>query len=490
MVLAAMMKSTDIFRLTLSLLLVVGGVIFTLHLPFYPLSKNNMLSFRSQWFSQSFMGSTKRQLLSLNENKSNLFSAYQPNIMKTNSTTSATPTAKELARTALDLQNSTKIENVKTEATTSVDSPTVKAMQQISLETHSTTSSLQVQPITAKPTAKDSASKLPQRSNDIPPVLQLMKLGVYKKIDSAVKRFRAHPSSHTCAILDRYSGMLRPLRIIVSSTSAYLPVALNWLLYFGQLCPDRSSLYFICLDKETEEAFRNVSFPCAQSFHSLTRNHLWFLRIRLASELVERGYDVLLTDTDAVWIRNPFDVIEQFAESDIITSRGNFPQQIYRAFGATICMGFIYFKSTKAVRELLTDTILAMTRVTYPDDQYELNYLLVLNYSISYPARGKLDFHDSVAHDTGVGLSPTGTRFNFTLLAHETFRRHCEGVPMSQLQKSVVLHCLGSKNATQKSVSAAQSGVWGLKADFEKFPTEGTLDEYLHKISALDGLSG
>jgi hypothetical protein len=153
-------------------------------------------------------------------------------------------------------------------------------------------------------------------------------------------------------------------------------------------------------------------------------------------------------------------------------------------------MGFIYFKATKAVHELLADTMKAMIRVTYPDDQQEFNDVIARSYSLSYQSKGKVDYRNSTSPDTGLGRTPNGTMFNVTLLPHDTFRRLCEGVNVQRLQqRAIVLHCFGSKNATQKSVSTAKAGAWGLKEDFEKYPMEGTLDEYLGNISSFGSLN-
>jgi hypothetical protein len=43
----------------------------------------------------------------------------------------------------------------------------------------------------------------------------------------------------------------RPLKILISTNEKYIPLFLNWLIYYNQICPDRSNLYILCLDKAT-----------------------------------------------------------------------------------------------------------------------------------------------------------------------------------------------------------------------------------------------
>ena len=56
-----------------------------------------------------------------------------------------------------------------------------------------------------------------------------------------------HHSAHSCGVVDEKTKQLRPLRIIMGTSEKYIPVVLNWLIYFHIVCADRSTLYFLCL---------------------------------------------------------------------------------------------------------------------------------------------------------------------------------------------------------------------------------------------------
>ena len=48
----------------------------------------------------------------------------------------------------------------------------------------------------------------------------------------------------------------RPLRIIMSTTASYVPTLFNWLLYYREVCPDMSSLFFICMDPDSRKMMK------------------------------------------------------------------------------------------------------------------------------------------------------------------------------------------------------------------------------------------
>jgi hypothetical protein len=204
----------------------------------------------------------------------------------------------------------------------------------------------------------------------------------------------------------------------------------------------------------------------------------------MAKQLLEQGFDVLMADLDAVWIRNPFEEIEKFNNSDIISSRGTFPEDVSRKLGAAVCMGFVYFKATAAIKELMGDVAQAMTKRDDADDQREINRVLLNDHSLSFPG-SKLTYKGSTTANTGTAKTKGGLQYGVTLLPHESYRRICEGVPISTIQKSVVIHCLSAKDGSSKFESAATIGIWGLKDDYKDVPLVGPVDDFLDHITAL-----
>jgi hypothetical protein len=145
---------------------------------------------------------------------------------------------------------------------------------------------------------------------------------------------------HSCGVVE--NGATRSVRVVVSVSEDYFPVFVNWLLFFGRICPGLSSLYIICLDAKSEKLVPSIGLTCS-AVHHTSGNYMWPVRNKFAQDLLQQGHDVVLSDTDAYWIRNPFHAIQQH-HSDIVSSRGSFPFSESSKHGASLCIGFIYIR--------------------------------------------------------------------------------------------------------------------------------------------------
>jgi hypothetical protein len=191
------------------------------------------------------------------------------------------------------------------------------------------------------------------------------------------------PISHSCGVKDNGKKTVRSLRIMLSSTDEYFPVFLNWLVFYNKICPSISSLYMICLDPSVEMRIKKYGLSCAHVFHvkkNAALHQLWAVRAKLTLELLKGGYDVLMVDSDALFLQNPFKEVEKHISSDIISSRGAFPESIGRVLGASLCMGFVYVKASMYTVRLWGEIHGAMTSQANPDDQRETNMVCGTHY--------------------------------------------------------------------------------------------------------------
>ena len=135
--------------------------------------------------------------------------------------------------------------------------------------------------------------------------------------DSPANKLTVTKSS-SCGVL--WGDDTRPLRILVTCSDQYFPVFMNWLVHYHHICPIISNIFFICLDKGVEGRLFKIGLQCSHLFPYTTGYHkLWLARVRITQSLMRQGYDVLMTDVDAVWLRNPFHYIEKhIRQSDII----------------------------------------------------------------------------------------------------------------------------------------------------------------------------
>lgn len=326
--------------------------------------------------------------------------------------------------------------------------------------------------------------------NSTMPIAVMNKTDDHVNSDPSQTRLHVgHMTSHACGMKDPESGNLRPFRILMSSTDKYVNVILNWLIFYHQLCPDRSSLYFLCLDKTTELMMTKYGLQCSYVFHSsMNKNKLWLMRMRLTKQLLDQGFDVLMSDSDAVWLRNPFEYMEKFNTSDIVSSRASFPEDVSKRFGATLCMGFIYIKTNPQTKAMWGELNSVMSTDPRPDDQRSLNKVLM---SKGLQFKKHLDYLHTTEGDTGTLNYKNNPNMQVTLLPHEQFRRVCEGFKLSEIHDSYVAHCLLDKTGDAKEKGGKRYKLWALKDNWEQHylvpnETRRSVDEFLHDISNLD----
>lgn len=120
----------------------------------------------------------------------------------------------------------------------------------------------------------------------------------------------------------------------------------------------RDNIYLLCLDTESEVDIEKMGFHCVSTGKMWNRkiHFVWKLRIEVLSCLLEADYNVILSDSDALWIKDPKEDLDSplARGSSIVASRGNFPKGIGQRWGSTFCMGFILFRAGACMGTVLT----------------------------------------------------------------------------------------------------------------------------------------
>ena len=277
------------------------------------------------------------------------------------------------------------------------------------------------------------------------------------------------------------------VKIVVALSSSYMSVLQNWLKFYEKLLcsspspanastllaspvlpPYSSSLYFICFDDESQTSLFDLGYACSyipnksSSSSSNPRKHkVWLIRIQVISTLLKEGHHVLITDSDALWLRNPFNDLDRYQHKpiDIIASRGPHPFEITRRLGSSLCMGFIYIKNTEGTKVLLHDLYKRMLDIKgshVPDDQRDLNMMLynnglryadktIVNSNIT--SRGKLVYLGN--HE-----------INIVLLPQYSHRRLCKGVSTNVILQATIVHCMAPKSSDSKREEVTKHGLW------------------------------
>lgn len=350
-------------------------------------------------------------------------------------------------------------------------------------------------------------------------------------------------AGHDRCLLNSTSSF--PFRIVVFVDRSYLKLFKNWLLYFVSVCgtdaidSSPTTLEIVCMDLMTPKLILDMDLRCSSfSFvmnnsksleQHVIRAKVWTNRVVAMQQILQHNKtSILVSDLDALWLHDPFPLINQHIGSSlIIASRGLWPETVSAAWGATLCMGLMFLKSSEFTIHLLGEmkaqlmnsksktaeysdktikkskarrsSSLVRKSVTTDganqngkelliDDQYWLNTILQawkLQWkSVQFP----LVMNGSVVVDIGK-IFRLGNVHTIALLPHTNFVRHCFPFPLhgnysdrvgnfrylhalSKQDEVMVLHCLGiSGQAIRKNLFFVDYDLWRLgTSDVHKTP--------------------
>ena len=168
------------------------------------------------------------------------------------------------------------------------------------------------------------------------------------------------------------------MKIIAFGNSRYKRIAHNWALYLHRHGIENYTIYSLDQDIYDYLVKNKINTELLPLDIFEEGDHLWNWRERLKFifKLLNEGINVLHSDLDAVWLHNPLSLIE--SEYDIVASTGTFPKDVYKEVGYTLCMGWIYYKSSTIVKKLFQNVIHGNTHENF-DDQREMNRELFNN---------------------------------------------------------------------------------------------------------------
>ena len=116
---------------------------------------------------------------------------------------------------------------------------------------------------------------------------------------------------------------------------------------------------------------------------------LWAVRVLEAEKLLAAGHGAIFFDADAIWQTDVVTLLTAMSTEatetntatpppDVVASRGRFPHNIEKVWGATVCMGLIYFAPTPGAAALLR----AMRHYIDPDPAVPFDDQIAINRAL------------------------------------------------------------------------------------------------------------
>ncbi len=109
--------------------------------------------------------------------------------------------------------------------------------------------------------------------------------------------------------------------------------------------------------------------------------HSMIWKLMAARNFLRNGYDTLLSDTDALWLKDPIQDLFYSHSNDVIASTvwasNAFPPKFREKYGYTLCMGWIGFKSNLKVISYLDRVLFEVEKQNEGSDQRAFNHFLM-----------------------------------------------------------------------------------------------------------------
>ena len=137
----------------------------------------------------------------------------------------------------------------------------------------------------------------------------------------------------------------------------YIPYTMNMLISLSKWGLDRKIL-LVCLDRKSYEFLiqRGYTSACCfdtnitdfEAFGKGEYAKICFFKLLSICKILELGYDILYTDGDIVYFKNPIEAMKEFTgEYDIWIQNDMYME----GFKDNMCTGYFYLKSNETTRE-------------------------------------------------------------------------------------------------------------------------------------------
>jgi Nucleotide-diphospho-sugar transferase len=251
----------------------------------------------------------------------------------------------------------------------------------------------------------------------------------------------------------------------------YLGVGVRWIEAMRRL--DVDNYVIIAGDSATHEFLKGVGVASIEARIDIRNISLSYrspfgftakglginaLKFPVVNALLKEGYDVVMSDADALWLQNPmpyFPLAIDVAFQRVVY----FPRSIVVEWGFAACSGFVFFRSKPCVASFVDHCI--REHRTVQSDQLALN-LALLDADTCWPTPGASDrpvsqsnlqqdelniLFEAAARNSIVGRV---NRYGFNVLAlpHREFWRH--SFVRCHRSEMVICHPNSPKNDQEK----------------------------------------
>eukprot|EP00002_Diphylleia_rotans_P000201 TRINITY_DN100_c0_g2_i2.p1 TRINITY_DN100_c0_g2~~TRINITY_DN100_c0_g2_i2.p1 ORF type:complete len:382 (-),score=48.04 TRINITY_DN100_c0_g2_i2:184-1329(-) len=271
--------------------------------------------------------------------------------------------------------------------------------------------------------------------------------------------------------------------IVTFVTASYHRLLFNWLI--GMEVARVRNILPICLDYECASFLRSV--PVLHYFDPSTccPKKYWEIldmRTQYIYRILRMGYDVMISDVDALWSRNPLPVMKA-QKADLQAMAGRFPHDLYRKWKwGTMNCGLVLFRSTDPTMSFLDKMMTIMLK--QPDDQVSANKVFDQNGVVWNPEAKRTE--QCILGNCNIG-SVDSMNLTVILMDKRLFVTACRSKDISDEPPFVIHAACTEKEEGEKVDFLVSMKVWFLKDSWDTIipSNQTTLWDYSTSKSTL-----
>ncbi len=175
---------------------------------------------------------------------------------------------------------------------------------------------------------------------------------------------------HALASFDRSDSL-----IVVAATDRHSLLLDNWLCHMDALGLLR--FLVVAMDDGLYNKLQKAGVAAVRCDFNGTLGDFWLRRMQVCEVLVRQGHDLIHSDTDAIWLRDPMPFFQANDGFDFLCSQGTLhPVEILDKWGFVLCAGLFRMKARKPAKRLLAAILTDPGQVRDIDDQAMINTVL------------------------------------------------------------------------------------------------------------------
>lgn len=249
------------------------------------------------------------------------------------------------------------------------------------------------------------------------------------------------------------------IKIVTFCNKSYIPVLKNWYLALQKIGLEQHALV-ITLDDETRDAIdfcdtlhRPIEVE-EQNFGGL-----WQHRLEVLNDLLQLHDEIIHSDADAVWLRNPLPMISSLNANIVFTQGTVWPHDVHALYGVVLCCGLFYLNNSPQAKQFVAQ--IKERVINDKDDQVSVNREVasrITGWQIEEPVLipfRETNFTTSKAVMTSKAKNK-GDDLNVCVLPHHHFPRLVDSIT----EEVYVAHPLSGKTLDDKIRCLTNLGIW------------------------------